>query len=376
MTVTGANVALTIMGVPAPGPVIDAVQEVVVETAMDIAGAFSIRFGLAADQVGDYGLLALDPFKPFLRVGIRVGTGTVPIPQAVLNGFVTGQRATFAEGGKSAHHIHGTDITGVMNLQEKVQPWPNLPDSAIAAAIFGSYAVVPEVTPTPPRQVMPLGSPLQRGTDIRHLRRMARRNGFDCYIQPEPITGLDTGYFGPPVLAGMPQAVLNVNMGSDTNVSNVELAYDMGKPTTAMSANLDTATKAPQPALAPVSVQVPMGVEPAQLRALAGAGVAGAVPMVLPADTGNFLTAEAQLADQAIVDRSSFAIRLEATGGPDLGILRPGGLVALRGVGRLFNGLYQVVRNRITLSEGRFEQRFSARRNAVTMTGAEPYVSL
>jgi hypothetical protein len=376
MTMTGASVALSIMKVPAPPPVIDAIQEVVVESAMEVASAFSIRFGLAVDQLGDYGLLAIDPFKPFLNVTIRVGTGVVPIPMAVINGYVTGQRASWKEGGKSAHHIHGTDITGVMNLQEKVQPWPNMPDSVVAASIFGSYAVIPEITPTPPRQVEPLGTPVQRGTDIRHLRRMARRNGFDCYVLPEPLTGVDTGYFGPPVLVGMPQAVLNVNMGPATNVSDVSIHYDMAKPTTALSANIDTTSKAPQPALAPVSTLLPMGIEPAQLRAIAGAAVAGAVPMVMPTDTGNVLTAEAQPGLQGVVDRSSFAVGLEATGGLDLGVLRPGGLVALRGVGRLFNGLYQVTRNRLTISEGRFEQRFTARRNAVTMTGAEPYVSI
>jgi hypothetical protein len=373
---TGASMQLSIMKVPAPAPVVDAIQEVVVETAIDLAGAFSIRFGMAVDQLGDYGLLALDPFKPFIGVTIRIGTGMVPLPGAVMNGFVTGQRATWEEGGKSAHHIHGTDITGIMNLQEKVQPWPNLPDSVVAAAIFGSYAVVPEVTPTPPRLVEPLGTPVQRGTDIRHLRRLARRNGFDCYVQPEPISGIDTGYFGPPVLVGMPEAVLNVNMGAATNVSHVSVHYDMAKPTTAVSANIDTATKAPQPAIAPISTLLPMGIEPAQVRALMGAAVAGAVPMVMPTGTGNVMTPEAQAYAGGVVDRSSFAVVVEATGGADLGVLRPGGLVALRGVGRLFNGLYQVTKNRLTISQGKFEQKFTARRNAVTMTGAEPYVSL
>ena len=86
MTASGASVALSIMKVPAPAPVIEAIQEIVVETAVDLAGAFSIKFGLAVDQLGDYGLLALDPFKPFMSISIRVGTGMVPLPLAVLNG--------------------------------------------------------------------------------------------------------------------------------------------------------------------------------------------------------------------------------------------------------------------------------------------------
>jgi hypothetical protein len=46
----------------------------------------------------------------------------------------------------------------------------------------------------------------------------------------------------------------------------------------------------------------------------------------------------------------------------------------VRGLGRLFNGLYLVTRVRHTISDDGYVQRFEARRNAVTMTGAEPYV--
>lgn len=373
---SGVNLQLSIFKVPVPPPVIEAVQEVVVETALDMAGAFSIRFGAGVNQLGDYGLLAIDPFKPFIPIGIRIGTGMVPVPLAVINGFATGQRASWAEGGKSTHTVSGIDVTGIMNLEEKVRPWPNLPDSAIAMAIFGTYTVIPQVTPTPPRLVEPLGTTVQRGTDIRFLRRMARRNGFDCYVLPEAVTGLDTGYFGPPGLVGVPQAVLNVNMGSATNVREITARYDMARPTVAMAIGLDTVTKAPQPAVVPASLQPPMGIEPTGLRAVAGAGTAGALPTVRPADTGDMMTAEAQPHLQGLVDRSNFAVVVEGTTGADAGVLRPGGIVALRGVGRLFNGLYQVTKVRITLSEGRFEQHLTARRNAVTMTGAEPYVAI
>jgi hypothetical protein len=367
---------LQLMKAPAPPPVIDAVQEVVVETSLDVAGAFSIRLGIGLNQLGDYGLLMLDPFKPGLPIGIRIGTGVVPVPMAVINGFASGQRASWAEGGKSALTVHGTDITGMMNLEEKVRPWPSMPDGAIAAAIFGTYAVVPQATPTPPRLVEPLGTTVQRGTDIRFLRRLARRNGFDCYVQPEALSGLDIGHFGPPVTIGVPQAVLNVNMGADTNVRELTARYDMLKPTTVVSANLDTATKAPQAGVAPLSLIPPMGLEPAGVRAIAGAGLAAALPLVRPADSSNGLVPELQAAAQGIADRSSFAVVVEGLAGPDVGVLRPGGLVALRGVGRLFTGLYQLTKVRLTLSEGRLEQRFTARRNAVTMTGAEPFAAL
>ena len=94
-----------------------------------------------------------------------------------------------------------------MNLEEKVTPWPNLPDSAIATAIFGQHAIVPQVDPTSPVLTEPEGTTIQRGTDIRFLRRLARRNGFDCYVQPEPIRASTSGT-STRQLAGMPQAVL------------------------------------------------------------------------------------------------------------------------------------------------------------------------
>jgi hypothetical protein len=368
---SGVSTMLTLGKVPAPGVMIDALQEVVVETALDVAGAFSLTFGLAPTEGGDWSTLLIDPFKPMMPIGIRIGTGGVPLPLAVLNGFATAQRARFAEGGKSVLEIRGIDITAVMNLEEKAKAWTGLPDGAIAAALFGQYAVVPKVTMTAPRVVEPMGSTVQRGTDIRFLRRLARRNGFDCYVQPEPITGLDTGYFGPPTTTGVASAVINVNMGSLTNVRDLEVRYDMARPTLAMALGLDTATKAPGVGVAPVSKLVPMGIEPATLRAVAGAGVAGSMPMIRLAETGGATVAELQPSAQATVDRASFAVTVEGTTDESVGVLRPGALIAVRGIGRLFNGLYQTTRCRVSVVDGHFEQRFTARRNAVTMTGTE-----
>lgn len=367
----GVATMLTLGKVPAPGVMIDALQEVVVETALDVAGAFSLTFGLAPTEGGDWSTLLIDPFKPMMPIGIRIGTGGVPLPLAVLNGFATAQRARFAEGGKSVLEIRGIDITAVMNLEEKAKAWTGLPDGAIAATLFGQYAVVPKVTMTAPRVVEPMGSTVQRGTDIRFLRRLARRNGFDCYVQPEPITGLDTGYFGPPTTAGVASAVINVNMGSLTNVRDLEVRYDMARPTLAMALGLDTATKAPGVGVAPVSKLVPMGIESATLRAVAGAGVTGSMPMIRLAETGGATVAELQPSAQATVDRASFALTVEGTTDESVGVLRPGALIAVRGIGRLFNGLYQTTRCRVSVVDGHFEQRFTARRNAVTMTGTE-----
>lgn len=245
-----------------------------------------------------------------------------------------------------------------------------MPDSAIAASIFGQYGIVPQVQPTSPQLVEPEGSTIQRDTDIQFLKWLARRNGFHCYVQPEPVSGIAQAYFKPPPApAGPPQAVLNVDMGPETNVEGFQVNYAMTRPTAAIAAGLDVATKAPQPALAPASLQPPWGLEPTLSRVIPP-------PNVRPAGMGLFTTGELQPAVQAIVDDSSWAVEAHGTVGPDVGILRPGGVLNVRGAGRVLSGSYYATRIAHSISRnGNYTQWFQARRNAVGMTGAELYIS-
>jgi hypothetical protein len=354
---------------PAPSEILDAVEEIEVDTALEEASVFRIKLGISATETGDWTVLEDDPFRPLAPISIKLQLDT-GLPETLLNGYVSSLDATYGEGpGASSVEVGGTDATLLMNLQEKVMPWPSLPDAGIATAIFGQYALVPQVQPTPPVLVDPEGTTIQRGTDIRFLRRLARRNGFDCYVQPEPITGLDFGHFEPRTLVGEPQAVLNVNMGVDTNVTGFHVHYDATKPTTAVASGLDIPTKAPQPALAPASLQVPLGAEPALTRVLPP-------PIVMPADTGLPRSAELQTYAQAVVDRSSFALVAEGETVTGVSILRPGGIVNIRGAGALFSGTYFVTRVRHRISADGWTQNFEAVRNAVQLTGAELFVDL
>lgn len=360
---------LLIAFAPALPAVLDAVQEIEIETSTEVASMFRLRIGIEKTPLGDWSVLQEDLFRPLVPVAIRVQTG-VGIPEAVLNGYVSGQQVTYGDSpGQAVLEVTGMDATLLMNLEEKVMPWPNLPDSAIAAAIFGQHAIVPQIQPTAPVLVEPEGTTTQRGTDIRFLRQLARRNGFDCYVQPEALSGLDFGYFKPPDLVGLPQAVLNVNMGAETNVLGFSVRYEMLRPTTAVAATLDVTTKSPQPALAPVALQVPLGLEGALLRVIPP-------PVVRPADTGLGRSPELQTLAQAVVDRSTWAVVAEGTVGADAGVLRPGKIINVRGAGRVYNGSYFVTRVQHSIGRDRYTQHFEARRNAVGMTGAELYVSL
>jgi hypothetical protein len=361
---------LTLAYLPAPPTVMDAIQEIEVECSTELASAFRLRLGLSRNLIGDYSILFEDLFRPLLPVSIRL-SGPLGVPEALINGYVSHQQVTYGdEPGAAVLEVTGMDVTMVMNLEEKVRSWPNLPDAAVAAAIFGEHAVVPRVQPTLPQLVEPEATRIQRGSDIRFLRLLAERNGFECYVQPEPLSGLDMGYFQPPqLLPGPAQAVLNVNMGPDTNVAGFKVDYDMLRPTMAFGAGIDARTKAIQPAIAPISTLLPLGLEGSLLRILPP-------PQARPADTGLFSTGELQTAAQALVDRSSWAVSAEGSVGPSVGILRPGGLVNVRGAGRVHSGAYYVTKVWHVINRDGHSQRFQARRNAVGLTGAELFVDV
>ena len=66
---------------------------------------------------------------------------------------------------------------------------------------------------------------IQRETDMQFLKRLALRNGFECYVEG------DTGFFAPPAAIGDPQPVLAVHFGDETNVNRFRLEVNALTPT-------------------------------------------------------------------------------------------------------------------------------------------------
>jgi len=372
---------------PLPPPLLQALQKVEVDSSTEIASVFRLRFGLSHTQFGDWDLLMPQYeevfFRPLTLVQIRVKVG-IDVPRAIINGYITNQKILYDdEGGASAVEITGMDATILMNMTEKVLPWPMPDDGAIAAAVFGQYGIVPMVLPTMPFNIDPTDMTVQRGTDIRFLRRLAQRNGFECFVQPQPQSGVDFGYFGPPKnIPGLHEAVLNVKMGAQTNVSEFKVRYDMIKPTLSMAFGVDSMTRAPSAAfsIAPVVSPpptggsypwgVPMVVQDATLRAVGGPHPP---PMVMAAQTGQMSLPGLAVVNQAISNRSSWAVIAEGLVGADVGVLAVGRTVNIRGAGLAFNGAYYVTRvsHAFDVCGCSYTQRFEARRNAVGMTGTE-----
>ena len=367
---TGVTRMVQIDYAPAATPIVEAIEEITVESSLDAASAFRLKLGIAQTDLGDWTILEDDLFRPLAQVTVRIGVGMLPVPEALINGYVTAQDVSYSdEPGASTLEVSGLDALHLMSLEEKVTPWANQPDGAIAGQILGQYGLIPMVQMTSPTLVEPEGTTIQRGTDYRFLRRLAKRNGFDLYVQPEPLTGLDQGFFRPRSSTGFPQAVLNVNMGTETNVAGFSVRYEMTQPTTVVAAALDSANKSPESALAPSSAQAPMGAEPTLTRL-------SRTPVVRPVDTGLMRSGDLQSLSQGIADESSYALVASGEVGDSVGVLRPGGLVNVRGAGRFYNGSYLLTSVSHRITDDGYSQRFQARRNAATMTGAEVYAEL
>ncbi len=345
---------------PAPASVLGALQHLTVETCVDGAGSFRLRLGIAPGDSGDWPMLDQSLFPPGASVRIAVSVDS-PLPTFLLVGYVASQSVIYGDGKQPPSvEIGGVDATAMMNLDDRTVAWPNMPDALIATQLFASYQLVPQVTSTGPVLIDPEGTTMQRGTDIRFLRRLARRNSFEVYTLPETLTGIETGYFGPLVTSGTPSTTLVVHAGDSTSVTDLRITNDMLRPTTVVGGNLDAQHSAQSASVAAADATVGRTSTVAQLPRAANTRLTG---------TGLTTSTDLQRAAQAALDRSSYALLAEGDVPSTVPPIIPGSLIALSGAGDAYSGPWVVRRVRHEFAPGTYLQHFTAARNGVGNTG-------
>jgi phage protein D len=368
-----AQVAYTLYidDAPAPGELIDVIQRLEVEDHADMADMVRLSVAIAIkDGCGSWNIVDQNTFQRLtkLRISVNVGSGkTEPLIEA----YVIQTSADFAnQPGQSVLNVVAMEPTVKMNLKETVRAWPNMADSDIAEEIFTGpdYKFGADIDSTQPTRDEDDHTEMQRGTDIQFLQSLAQRNGYECYVELNPESGIVEGHFHKPRLQQSPQGVLTVNMGDATNVNSFQANFDMLQATTAKAANVDVHS----------SDQQSTDSDSAEDKSL---GSASTVPadnprQVLISGTGLADTGELQTAAQAEVDRSAFAITAEGevntvAYGDVLRAKRP---VLVRGAGKQFSGIYYVQRVTHTFTGDGYTQHFSLKRNASGLTGQENFV--
>jgi phage protein D len=354
---------------PAPPELIDVIQRLEVEDHADMADMMRLTVAIAIrDGCGSWNVVDENTFQRLtkLRVNVNVGSGKT---EPLLEAYVIQTSASFAnQPGQSVLNVVAMEPTVKMNLKETVRPWPNMADSDIAEQIFGDYKFGTDIDPTQPTRDEIDHTEMQRGTDIQFLQSLAQRNGYECYVELNPETGVVEGHFHKPRLQLTPQGVLSVNMGDATNVNSFQPSFDMLQPATAQAANVDIHSHEKQSTDSDNAEDKTLG---------SASTVSGDDPrQVLMSGTGLTDTGELQTAAQAEVDRSAFAITAEGevntvAYGDVLRAKRP---VLVRGAGRQFSGVYYVERVTHTFTGDGYTQHFSLRRNAAGLTGQENFV--
>jgi phage protein D len=369
--VTALSFTLLVNDSPAGDELLASLQQIEVEDNANLADMMRIRVGVAVNEQGTRWTLVDEELFPRLaKLRLLVTIGAL-LPEALIETRVIETNVSFAnDPSESVLNVVAMDPTVLMNLEEKVRAWPNMADSDIATTIFGEHGAIPDVEGTQPTRQEIDTTTMQRGTDIQFLRQLATRNGYECYLELEPLTGLLMGHFHPPRVDQRPQGVLSVNMSDATNVNSFTARYDMLRPTAAEATGVDIESQEDKQGTA----------DSAALKALGSmSAVGGDNPRrVLLSRLGTGDAGELQALAQAVVDQSSLAITADG----DLhtaaygGILRAKRPVLVRGAGEQFSGTYYVEQVLHTLTPDSYTQRFTLRRNALGLMRSEDFAGV
>jgi hypothetical protein len=346
--------------------VVESIDAIEVSASSQGRSGFQITFRVGRDSKLpiDFDLMLGPLLQPFSRIVLIVTFNG--IPSVLMDGIITNrQLSPGQQPGTSTLSVTGEDVSVMMDLEEKSEEHPAQPEAVIALKLISTYAqygLIPMVIP-PPSIDMPLPierTPVQQDTDLDYLKKMADRYGYVFYVEPGPAPLTNTAYWGPPVRAGVPQRALSANVGPNTNVNSINFSYNALAPEFVEGQVQDRRLNETIPVRTFASTRPPLASQPAWLTQ--------SHTRVRQFRESGVDTVQAFARAQGQTDESNDTV-LTATGELDAiryqSILRPRGLVGLRGVGYAHDGLYYVENVSHSISDGSYTQSFTLTREGV-----------
>lgn len=335
-----------------------------VELDDELAAMFRLQIAIALQPDGSWTYLDDERFRVWNPITITAGLEDGN--EELISGYITHVKTSFAPDiTQCTLEVWGMDGSVLMDREEKLQAWPNKKDSDIADKIFGLYGLTPEVEDTIVIHDEAVSTTIQRETDIQFLRRLALRNGFECYVEGK------TGYFRPPQIDAPPQPVLAVHFGEKTNVKNFSLEVNALTPANVAMFQVDRATKKILDVTAETSQQPALG----EMDAL-GLLTAGMKPGVVVVG-GVLATGQPEMTAlcQGLYDRGSWFVTGEGeVAANDYGhVLKARQPVTIKGVGETYSGIYYVTHVTHAFTPDGYSQSFRVKRNGLLPTGAEEF---
>ncbi len=162
--------------------------------------------------------------------------------ECLVKGPVCSQQIHLEHGGEGSWlELRGADTSITMDREFKSELWSNVTDGETVMNILSKYNLLPEVASTKTRHLETKHSLVQRETDLRLVRRLARRNGCHFWITCDEF-GIEKGHFQRPELNGTPAADLLINVETP-NISALDISWDVERPTSIDGTQIDLSTK-------------------------------------------------------------------------------------------------------------------------------------
>jgi hypothetical protein len=352
-----------VVPVPVPKPVLDALSGIEVQAKTDGPSLFQLTFTLNNRSPLHTLFLIAGGQTPLLRVIIILTVNGTP--NVLMDGVMTNQQVSpGGKPGESTLTITGEDLSKVMAMQEfSGLPYPAMTSEVRVLLMIAKYAMfgmIPLVIPTLFTDVpIPVERlPIHQGTDLEYIRQLASDVGYVFYVDPGPVPGTNTAYWGPEIKVGVPQPALNYDMDAHTNVESLSFNFDGSNTTLPVVFIQNSLTKIPIPIPIPKlnPLQPPLGVIPAPITNI-----------TFLKDTAKLSPMAAIGKGLAVASRSADAV----SGNGSLDVVRYGRLlkarqlVGVRGAGMAFDGLYFVKSVTTNLKQGELKQSFELSRNGL-----------
>ena len=357
--------------VPVTQVVVDALTGVTVTVAAGQRSGFQLTFTLSNQSPLQTAFLLMAGQVPLLRVIIIVTINGMP--NVLMDGVMTHTQVTpGAKAGQSTLTITGEDLTKVMDLQDMSGlPYPAMPLEVRVALIIAKYMVFGMIPLVIPSLFIDVPIPVDRipthqGTDLKYIEQMASQVGYVFYVDPGPLPGMNTAYWGPEIKFGVPQPALNFDMDAYTNVEGLSFSYKTTDYSIPIVFIQNSLTHFPIPIpIPPINpLQPPLGAIPPLPTSI-----------TILKDTAKLSPMQAISRGLKVAGQSQDAV--SGTGTLDAirygRLLQARKLVGVRGAGLAYDGLYYVKSVSTTIKRNEVKQSFNLTRNGlVSITPAVP----
>jgi hypothetical protein len=357
--------------VPAPLPVMEALQRVEVTSSLERTG-FQLTFAMGKTSLLQLAMLPAGYFDPIITRVIVIVTFR-GIPHVLLDGIITRQELSpGSEPGQSTLTVTGEDLSVMMDIVQRQMRWDAMPEVAqinVILATYAAFGIVPAVIPPPvPSVKLPIDKvDTQTGTDREYIRGLAYQSGYVFFIEPGPAPLTSIAYFGPDFRVPVAQPALTVNSEWNTNVESLTFSLDgLAKKILVLYVFDPVTHKIPIPVPVPniSPIHPPMGLRLTPPARIQFSDETAALPVE-------------EAAKRAFGFMREGADAITGSGTLDVAryghILKPRALVGVRGAGFSYDGLYYVNSVTHTMKRGEYKQSFQLSRDGLgSMTPLVP----